>query len=169
MFFAIDSFICFRPLLNYAGADALVPNSLYLASQSYHHALSKKKEQSEALEESEKLLPIDTLGIVMIVHGEEFGEDSAFGACITFEVVLSNFDDTTTPFVRHLTGEIGTCPLQGCYIARSICPDVPGHVLDIHTKIWRRHQRIRTAEEEARKQEVTALYKPLMPIQLWLT
>jgi hypothetical protein len=53
-------------------------NRLYLASKSYHHALSKKK-PSEALDDSDKLLPIDTLGIVMILHGEEFGDDSAFG------------------------------------------------------------------------------------------
>lgn len=51
---------------------------LLMASENYHHALSKKKD-CVALEDSEKLLPIDTLGVVMIVHGEEFGDDSAFG------------------------------------------------------------------------------------------
>jgi hypothetical protein len=52
---------------------------LLAASDAYQYALSKKK-KNEAFEDAEKLLPIDTLGIVMIVHGEEFGDDSAFGA-----------------------------------------------------------------------------------------
>lgn len=52
---------------------------LCLASEAYHHVLSKKKD-SEALEDAEKLLPIDTLGIVMITHGEEIGDTTAFGA-----------------------------------------------------------------------------------------
>ena len=55
------------------------PFRLHVASEDYHHILSKKKE-CEALDETEKLLPIDALGIVMIRHGEEFGDDSAFGA-----------------------------------------------------------------------------------------
>ena len=50
------------------------------ASEAYHRTLTKK-ETSEALEEDEKLLPIDTLGIVMIQHGGQFGEDSTFGKC----------------------------------------------------------------------------------------
>ena len=54
------------------------PYRLHVASEDYHHILSKKKE-CEALDETEKLLPIDALGIVMIRHGEEFGDDSAFG------------------------------------------------------------------------------------------
>ena len=49
-----------------------------MASGAYQHALSKKK-KIEVLEAAEKLLPVDTLGIVMITHGEEFSEDSAFG------------------------------------------------------------------------------------------
>ncbi|KAK0197359.1 BAR-domain-containing protein [Armillaria mellea] len=59
----------------------LAAQKLYLASEDYHHALSKKKE-SESLENPEKLLPIDTLGVVMIVHGEEHGEDSALGTSL---------------------------------------------------------------------------------------
>ncbi|CAA7262678.1 unnamed protein product [Cyclocybe aegerita] len=51
---------------------------LLIVSEGYQHALSKKK-ANEALKEGEKFLPIDTLGIAMISHGEEFGEDSAFG------------------------------------------------------------------------------------------
>ncbi|KAG5733819.1 Meiotically up-regulated gene 137 protein [Termitomyces sp. T112] len=51
---------------------------LLAASGAYQHTLAKKK-KNDAFEDSEKMLPIDTLGIVMIVHGEEFGDDSAFG------------------------------------------------------------------------------------------
>ena len=53
---------------------------LHIASEDHHHALSKKK-LSEAIDGDEKLLPIDALGVVMIQHGEEFGDDSAFGTC----------------------------------------------------------------------------------------
>ena len=51
---------------------------LLVASEGYHHILSKKK-ASDSLTETEKLLPIDSLGLVMIGHGEEFGPDSSFG------------------------------------------------------------------------------------------
>ncbi|KAF8622263.1 hypothetical protein AX15_007140 [Amanita polypyramis BW_CC] len=51
---------------------------LYLATETYQRSLSKKK-MNEALDEAEKLLPIDALGVVMIVHGEEYGDDSVFG------------------------------------------------------------------------------------------
>ena len=54
---------------------------LIVASEEYHHALSKRK-QSQVLDEGEKMLPVDSLGIVMIVHGEEFGEDSIFGVFV---------------------------------------------------------------------------------------
>lgn len=52
---------------------------LQAASEEYHHVLSKKKE-SPASGEAEKLMPLDALGIVMVTHGEEYGDDSAFGA-----------------------------------------------------------------------------------------
>ena len=51
---------------------------LIVASEEYHRALSKRK-QSQVLDDGEKMLPVDSLGVVMIVHGEEFGEDSIFG------------------------------------------------------------------------------------------
>ncbi|KIP06763.1 hypothetical protein PHLGIDRAFT_128090 [Phlebiopsis gigantea 11061_1 CR5-6] len=54
---------------------------LHVASEDYHHALSKKK-LSEAVDSEDKLLPIDALGVVMIQHGEEFGDDSAFGTSL---------------------------------------------------------------------------------------
>ena len=46
-------------------------------SDNYHRFMSKKKEILP--EESAKLSARDAFGIVMISHGEEFGEDSAFG------------------------------------------------------------------------------------------
>ncbi|KAH7882708.1 hypothetical protein F5I97DRAFT_1939301 [Phlebopus sp. FC_14] len=55
--------------------------SRYVAAEDYHHVLSKKKE-SLASGEAEKLLPLDALGIVMVTHGEEFGNDSAFGTSL---------------------------------------------------------------------------------------
>lgn len=33
------------------------------------------------MEEGVKMLPVDALGAVMMSHGEEFGENSAFGMC----------------------------------------------------------------------------------------
>jgi hypothetical protein len=57
---------------------------LLVASEGYYHILSKKK-ASDSLMETEKLLPIDTLGLVMIDHGEEFGQDSSFGAFLKID------------------------------------------------------------------------------------
>ncbi|KAF8555166.1 BAR-domain-containing protein [Imleria badia] len=54
---------------------------LQAASEDYHHVLSKKKE-SPSSGEAEKLMPLDALGIVMVTHGEDYGDDSAFGACL---------------------------------------------------------------------------------------
>jgi len=54
---------------------------LQAVAEEYHHVLSKKKE-STATKEAEKLMPLEALGVVMISHGEEFGDDSAFGAPI---------------------------------------------------------------------------------------
>lgn len=62
---------------------------LDIASQSYHHTLCKKAE-CEALDEPGKLLPVDALGVVMILHGEEFGEDSAFGSLIGQQYNMSD-------------------------------------------------------------------------------
>ncbi|CAL1697804.1 unnamed protein product [Somion occarium] len=52
-------------------------SKLHVTSEDYKHALSKKRD-SEALPQEGKLLPIDALGIVMMQHGEEFGDESAF-------------------------------------------------------------------------------------------
>ncbi|KAG1853156.1 hypothetical protein DFJ58DRAFT_914251 [Suillus subalutaceus] len=54
---------------------------LQAAAEDYQHVLSKKKESTVA-QETEKLVPLDALGIVMISHGEEFGDDSAFGTSL---------------------------------------------------------------------------------------
>ncbi|KAK2464103.1 hypothetical protein APHAL10511_003851 [Amanita phalloides] len=54
---------------------------LYLATETYHRSLSKKK-LNEALDEAEQLLPMDALGVVMIVHGEEYEDDSVFGSSL---------------------------------------------------------------------------------------
>jgi hypothetical protein len=60
---------------------------LQFVSETYHHALSKKKDFAGLDQNKEKLLPIDALGIVMRNHGVDFGEDSAFGGlCIRFSV-----------------------------------------------------------------------------------
>ena len=50
-------------------------------SENYYRFLSKKKEILPE-EPSAKLSARDAFGIVMISHGEEFGEDSAFGASL---------------------------------------------------------------------------------------
>lgn len=63
---------------------------LFLATETYQHYLSKKK-LNEALDEAEKLLPIDALGVVMIVHGEEYADDSVFGASSVYAVPILFF------------------------------------------------------------------------------
>lgn len=54
---------------------------LQAAAQMYRHVLSKKKALPVS-GESDKLMPVDALGIVMVGHGEEFGEDSTFGSSL---------------------------------------------------------------------------------------
>ena len=49
---------------------------LQIVSDNYYRFLSKKKALGD---EPGKLSARDAFGIVMISHGEEFGEDSAFG------------------------------------------------------------------------------------------
>ena len=53
--------------------------SLLAASNAYHHGLSKKRECAQFLDDPAEYLPIDALGMAMILHGEDFPEDSAFG------------------------------------------------------------------------------------------
>ncbi|KAF9476906.1 BAR-domain-containing protein [Pholiota conissans] len=54
---------------------------LMTASEGYQHALSKKK-LSEAFADGEKMIPIDSLGLVMINHGEEYSTESQFGTAL---------------------------------------------------------------------------------------
>ncbi|KAI0312224.1 hypothetical protein OF83DRAFT_676611 [Amylostereum chailletii] len=54
---------------------------IQLTATEFHHNIAKKK-VSEALEEDEKFAPRDALGIIMITHGEEFGEESPYGASL---------------------------------------------------------------------------------------
>lgn len=74
---------------------------MHVASQDYRRTLSKKK-VSEAVEHDEKLLSIDALGVVMIQHGEEFGDDSAFG-----EFFFGAFTETTSTEIHSGTSLVG--------------------------------------------------------------
>lgn len=58
--------------------SCLFTSRLCNASDGYHRTLSKKK-VNESNNETDKLLPVDNLGAVMISHGEEFGDESTFG------------------------------------------------------------------------------------------
>ncbi|TFY56623.1 hypothetical protein EVJ58_g7528 [Rhodofomes roseus] len=90
---------------------------LHIASEDYHDILNKKKE-CEALDEAEKLLPVDALGIVMIKHGEEFGDESAFGTSLMSmgralckvatlqETFAMTFEDTFLASVFRMEDEI---------------------------------------------------------------
>jgi hypothetical protein len=60
---------------------------LSLASREFHLSLTRKKE-SPATGESEKLLPRDAQGVVMIRHGEEFGDESAYGMYVGLQCKL---------------------------------------------------------------------------------
>lgn len=51
-------------------------------SDNYYRFLSKKKALDDLPEEPGKLSARDAFGVVMISHGEEFGEDSAFGVSL---------------------------------------------------------------------------------------
>ena len=54
---------------------------LVYAAEGFAHFLAKKK-ANEAIDSGEKLLPIDTLGVAQITHGEEF--ESEYGECSCF-------------------------------------------------------------------------------------
>lgn len=72
---------------------------------------------SEAVDTEEKLLSIDALGVVMIQHGEEFGDESAFGTffhSLLPPVIEVNNDQ------RHFAGQLGQSPLPGGNAPRGI-------------------------------------------------
>jgi hypothetical protein len=72
--------------------------------------LSKKK-KIEALEDAEKLLPIDTLGVVMITHGEEFSENSAFGMPHPVSIQHDPVPDVVILRRRNIVGAFRPCTL----------------------------------------------------------
>ncbi|TFK37555.1 hypothetical protein BDQ12DRAFT_666840 [Crucibulum laeve] len=90
---------------------------LLMASEGYYRALSKKK-INEAFNDTDKLLPIDTLGVIMILHGEQFGEDSTFGNSLVNlgrahcqvatlqEAYALTFKDTFMSSIQGLSEEI---------------------------------------------------------------
>jgi len=96
---------------------------LHITAEDYQSALSKKKE-SEALDEPEKLLPVDALGIVMIRHGEEFGEESAYGTSLVSmgrahckiatlqETFAMTFEDTFLASIHRSEDEIKEYQIQ---------------------------------------------------------
>ncbi|GJJ14079.1 hypothetical protein Clacol_008336 [Clathrus columnatus] len=73
------------------------------ACAEYHGYLHKKKEYAN-VEEGVKMLPIDALGVVMVAHGEEFGNDSAFGQCLTkfgrSQCKIATLQESFASFVR---------------------------------------------------------------------
>ncbi|KAG8808570.1 hypothetical protein FRC18_004945 [Serendipita sp. 400] len=54
---------------------------IYESSRSYYTYLLKKKDTGEG---DQKFLPMESLGRVMVSHGEEFGDDSAYGMYISW-------------------------------------------------------------------------------------
>ncbi|KAJ2986641.1 hypothetical protein NUW54_g9692 [Trametes sanguinea] len=90
---------------------------LHIASDDYRRYLEKKK-LSEAVDHADKLLAIDALGVVMIKHGEEFGENSAYGqSLVNFgrahctiaslqESFAMAFEDTYLASIRQSEDEI---------------------------------------------------------------
>lgn len=100
-------------------ANAFSRGRLHVASDAYYRALSKKKD-SDALGETEKLLAIDALGIMMISHGEEFGEDSAFGififpSCIIMTVTVTDNYTAGTSLVKFGRAHSKVATLQEAY------------------------------------------------------
>jgi hypothetical protein len=77
--------LCYLTLYAYTA-----PGSLLAASTAYLHALSKKQDCSQFLDDPAESLPMDALGMVMILHGEDFPDNSAFGNPSIHEI-LSHF------------------------------------------------------------------------------
>ena len=123
---------------------------LLVASEGYHHILSKKK-ASDSLTETEKLLPIDTLGLVMIGHGEEFGPDSSFGEFLRDRPQQNDCTEKKNDEIsRTCTRETGTGPLQSSYVTRGVCVDIERHFSCLDGSVQGRYQRMRDSQEETR-------------------
>ena len=83
-----------------------------------------KKKLSEVAESEEKLMAVDALGVVMIKHGEEFGEDSAYGQSLVSlgrahcniatlqESFALTFEETYLTAVRQSEDEIKEYQMQ---------------------------------------------------------
>ncbi|KAG6830135.1 hypothetical protein H0H92_001999 [Tricholoma furcatifolium] len=96
---------------------------LLAASAAYQHTMAKKK-KIDTFEDTEKLLPIDRLGVVMVMHGEDFGDDSAFGSSLVKlgrahckvaalqEGYALNLNDTFVASLEAYTGEIKEYEVQ---------------------------------------------------------
>lgn len=96
---------------------------LLATSESYQKVLSKKK-KCDAFADGEKLLPVNALGVVMVLHGEEFGEDSALGASLVSlgrahcrvatlqESFALAFKDTFINSIEKFTNEIKEYDVQ---------------------------------------------------------
>ena len=77
-----------------------------------------KKKLSEVAEQQDKMLAVDALGVVMIKHGEEFGDDSAYGRSLVSlgrahcsiaslqESFAATFEETYLTSVRQSEDEI---------------------------------------------------------------
>ncbi|KAI0742424.1 hypothetical protein C8Q80DRAFT_906683 [Daedaleopsis nitida] len=97
--------------------------SLDVASDDFRHYLMKKK-ISEVVENEEKLMTVDALGVVMIKHGEEFGDDSAYGQCLVNfgrahcsiaslqESFATTFEETYLTAIRQSEDEIKEYQMQ---------------------------------------------------------
>jgi len=101
-------------------------------SDNYYQFLSKKKTLEVVPEEPDKLSARDALGIVMIGHGEEFGEDSAFGAppgflnpCLYAAVLVTHWID------RNIPCKIRSRDVQTRYAAGNPSLDVQRHFLRV--------------------------------------
>ena len=70
------------------GDTFLLVYRLQIVSDNYYRFLSKKKALDDLPEEPGKLSARDAFGVVMISHGEEFGDDSAFGVSLFNSLVL---------------------------------------------------------------------------------
>ncbi|KAL1692462.1 hypothetical protein GGG16DRAFT_51371 [Schizophyllum commune] len=102
--------------LRRAGAKRLV-----YAAEGFAHFLAKKK-ANEAIDSGEKLLPIDTLGVAQITHGEEF--ESEYGEALTKlgrahckiatlqETFALQFEDTYLASLKSLLDDIREYDVQ---------------------------------------------------------
>ena len=103
-------------------------------SDNYHRFLSKKKALEVVPEEPEKLSARDAFGIVMIGHGEEFGEDSAFGASPSYQPYLCSTrlcSRAGVRFIRNITCQIWPRDVQACHTAGDTSIDFQRHFLRV--------------------------------------